>query len=95
MLLSATVEGGVLRLCTPQASFLRFILDVILHVSLQVFVSSFFFAAETIWVFFPEKFEYGQVLRLTNNELLSLSYYASVFLIYEITNVNEMVLYYL
>lgn len=95
VLFAASVEGGVLRLYTSQASFLKFILDIILHLLLQVFVSSVILATETIWVFFSEKFEYGQVIRPTNNDLLSFSYYVNVSLICEGNNVNKMVLYYL
>lgn len=48
VLFSASVKGGVLTSYTSQASFLKFILDIVLHTSLQVFLSSVILATETI-----------------------------------------------
>jgi len=60
VMFSASVEGGVLRIYTSQASFLKFILDIILHMSLQVFVSSVILATETIWGFLLKNLNMGR-----------------------------------
>lgn len=39
MLLSASVKGGVLSWYTSQASFLKFIMGIILYTPLQIFAS--------------------------------------------------------
>lgn len=60
MLFSASVEGDVLRSYTSQDSFLKFILDIVLHTSLQVFLSSVILATETIWVFLLKNLNMGR-----------------------------------
>lgn len=60
VLFSASVEGDVLRSYTSQASFLKFILDIVLHTSLQVFLSSVILATETIWVFLLKNLNMGR-----------------------------------